>query len=157
MRGPSRLLLGSVGLAGLLLLGPTGSAKAQATAPPSPRMQTEHTPGQGAPDWRARMQQNHDAARSIEQQVARLTRDLELTPTQQDKVRELAKVHNVRIQAILDTAPPTLTRQEFTTQVHAISADFHDSVNAMLTPHQLELMTSMLGRMSSGQENRRAP
>jgi len=65
-------------------------------------------------------------------------------------------IRNQRIQTILDTAPPALTYEAFQTQVHAISQEYHDSVNAILTPHQTALMKSMLGRLDSGQEARRA-
>jgi hypothetical protein len=41
--------------------------------------------------------------------------------------------------------------------VHAISQEYHDSVNAILTPHQLELMTAMVARLDSGKEKRHAP
>ena len=111
----------------------------------------------GINGWRERMQKNHSAEQSIDLQVRRLTRDLQLTPAQQTKVRRFAVLHNERIQAILDTAPAGLTRDSFTAQVHVISRKFHDSVNAMLTPAQLELMRAMLGRLDSGTENRRAP
>jgi hypothetical protein len=76
---------------------------------------------------------------------------------QQDKVRQLSKVHNDRIQKILDTGPPTLTYADFQTQVHAISQDFHNAVNAILTPSQLQLMKAMMGRLDSGTEARHAP
>jgi hypothetical protein len=62
-----------------------------------------------------------------------------------------------RIQEILDTAPPTLTYEAFTAQVHVISQENHDAVNAILTPHQLELMKAMVGRLNSGNEDRHAP
>jgi hypothetical protein len=114
-------------------------------------------PRQAAADWRERMQKNHNADQSIEQQVRRLTPDLELTSEQQEKVRQLSKAHHDRIQKILDTAPPSLTREAFTAQVHAISRDYHDAVNAILTPHQLELMKAMVGRLDNGKENRRGP
>jgi hypothetical protein len=145
-------------IVGVAVLG-AASCKAQEKAPPQtppPVAQPARLP-QAAADWRTRMQQNHNTEQSIEQQVGRLTRDLDLTTAQQEKVRQLAHVHHDRIQQILDTAPPTLTRADFTTQVHAISQQFHDSVNAILTPRQLELMKSMVGRLDSGQENRRAP
>jgi hypothetical protein len=111
---------------------------------------------QGTADWRERLQKNHSADRSIEHQVRRLTRDLDLTPEQQEKVRQLSKEHNDRIQKILDTAPPTLTHEAFSTQVHGISQEFHDAVNAILTPHELELMKAMVGRLDSGKEDRHA-
>jgi hypothetical protein len=41
--------------------------------------------------------------------------------------------------------------------VHAISQDYHDAVNAILTPHQLELMKAMVGRLDNGREDRHAP
>jgi hypothetical protein len=121
-----------------------------------PQAQQAH-PLQGAADWRERMQKNHSADRSIEQQVRRLTKDLDLTPEQQEKVRQLSKDRNDRIQKILDTAPPTLTHEAFTAQVHAISQEFHEAVNAILTPHELELMKAMVGRLDSGKEDRHAP
>lgn len=147
-------LVSTLLFAAVAVLGAADCSLAQGTSPPQAQ---QGQPMQGAADWRERMQKNHDANRSIEQQVSRLTRDLELTAPQQEKVRQFAWVHHDRIQKILDTAPPTLTRQDFNTQVHAISDDFHNSVNAILTPHQLELMKTMRGRLGSGQENRREP
>jgi hypothetical protein len=61
------------------------------------------------------------------------------------------------IQKILDTAPPTLTYEAFTAQVHAISQEYHHAVNAILTSHQLELMKAMVGRLDNGKEDRHAP
>jgi Spy/CpxP family protein refolding chaperone len=152
MRSLSRLLLG-----GMAVLAAAGCDMAQEKpAPPQAQAQQAH-PLQGEADWRERMQRNHNAEQSIEQQVRRLTKDLDLTPAQQDKVRQLSKEHNDRIQQILDTAPPTLTYEAFTSQVHAISQENHDSVNAILTPHQLELMKAMVGRLDSGKEDRHAP
>jgi hypothetical protein len=152
MRSISTLLFG-----GAVALCAFSCAKGQekSAAPAAPAQ-----PGnslQGAADWRERMQVNHKADSSTEQQVRRLTRDLALTPAQQVKVRQLARVHNDRIQQILDTAPPTLTYEDFQSQVHAISGDFHSSVNAILTPRQLDLMKAMVGRLDSGTEARRAP
>jgi prephenate dehydrogenase len=122
---------------GVAVLGAAGCTRAQEKASP-PQAQAQQThPLQGAADWRERMQKNHSADSSIEHQVRRLTKDLDLTPEQQAKVR--------------------LTHEAFTAQVHAISQEYHDSVNAILTPQQLELMKAMVGRLDSGTENRRAP
>jgi Spy/CpxP family protein refolding chaperone len=129
---------------------------AEEAAPPQAQALQAH-PLQGAADWRERMQKNHNADRSIEQQVRRLTKDLELTSEQQEKVRQLSKERSDRIQKILDTAPPTLTHEAFAAQVHAISHEYHDAVNAILTSHQLELMKAMVGRLDSGKEDRHAP
>jgi hypothetical protein len=150
MRSISRLLFG-----GVAVLGAAGCAMAQEKATTTQAQQAH--PLQGAADWRERMQKNHSADQSIEQQVRRLTKDLDLTPEQQEKVRQLSKEHNDRIQKILDTAPPTLTHEAFTTQVHAISQETHDAFNAILTPHQLELMKAMVSRLDNGKEDRHAP
>ena len=141
---------------GMAILPVAGSAaRAQEKATP-PQAQQAH-PVQGAPDWRERMQKSHNADRSIARQLRRLTKDLDLSPQQQVKVRQLSKEHNDKIQKILDTAPPTLNYEAFTAQVHAISQEYHDAVNAILTPHQLKLMKAMVGRLDNGKENRHAP
>jgi hypothetical protein len=152
MKSISKLLFG-----GVVALSAVSCAKAPDKAAPAGGQTQQANSLQGAADWRVRMQQNHSADSSVEQQVRRLTQDLGLTAVQQNKVRQLSRVHNERIQAILDTAPPTLTYPDFQTQVHAISQQFHDSVNAILTPHQLDLMKAMVGRLDSGTEARRAP
>jgi hypothetical protein len=155
MRSVSMLVFGC-----MAVLGAAGCGTAQEKAAPQ-QAQGQQAQGQqalhGAADWRERMQKNHNAQRSIEQQVQRLTKDLDLGPEQQVKVRQLAKEHNDRIQQILDTAPDTLTYQGFQMQVHAISQNFHNSVNAILTPHQLALMKAMVSRLDSGTEQRHAP
>jgi L-fucose isomerase-like protein len=152
MRSISKLLFG-----GVVALSAVSCAKAQDKAVPAGGQTRQANSLQGAADWRVRMQQNHNADSSVEQQVRRLTQDLGLTAVQQNKVRQLSRVHNERIQAILDTAPPTLTYADFQTQVHSISQQFHDSVNAILTPRQLDLMKAMVGRLDSGSEARHAP
>jgi Spy/CpxP family protein refolding chaperone len=151
MRSMSRLLF-----AGVAAFGAAGCAMAQELAPPPPQAERAH-PLQGAADWRARMQKLHSANQSVEQQVSRLTRDLELTPEQQEKVRQLSIEHNDKIQKILDTAPPTLTYDAFNAQAHAISRENHTAVDAILTPHQRELVQAMVARLDSGQERRHTP
>jgi Spy/CpxP family protein refolding chaperone len=101
----------------------------------------------------AQEQQMH-APRSIDQQLARLTKDLELTAEQQKQVRPLLQEHHDRIQALLDKNP-NATRQELAPQIHAISADTHHQINALLTDHQKQLEKTMRQREHNGQENRR--
>ena len=152
MRSISMLLFG-----GVVAVGAASCGKGQEKAAPASGQTQQASSLQGGADWRERMQRNHSADSSTEQQVRRLTADLNLTPVQQSKVRQLSRLHNDRIQKILDTAPPTLTYADFQTQVHAISREFHDSVNAILTPSQLQLMKAMVGRLDSGTEARHAP
>ena len=150
MKSASRFLFG-----GLVVFGAAGSVIAQEKAV-LPQAQPAR-PLPGAADWRERIQKNHNAEQSIEQQVRRLTRDLDLTPEQQQQVRRLSWEHNDRIQKILDTAPPTLTHEAFSAQVDALSRENHAAVNAILTPHQLDLMNAMVGRLDNGTEDRHAP
>ena len=152
MRSMSRMMC-----VGAAVLGAAGCNTSQQKAPPSQAQAPQANPMQGSADWRQRMQANHNADSSVEQQTRRLTQQLNLTPQQQTKVRQLSRWHNQRIQAILDTAPPSLTYQDFQTQVHAISGEYHDSVNAILTPQQLELMKSVVGRGGSRQGRQRSP
>jgi len=86
--------------------------------------------------------QHIHAPQSIEQKLAQLTKDLELTPRQQEQVRPLLEEHHDRIQAVLDKNP-TKSRQELAPQIHAISDDTHRKIHALLTDHQKELEMAM--------------
>ena len=60
----------------------------------------------GAPKPSASQQlQDIHSSQSIDQELARLTRDLELTPQQQLKVRPLLEEHHDKIQALFDKNP----------------------------------------------------
>ena len=61
------------------------------------------------PSARQQLQQIQNP-QSIDQKLARLTKDLELTPEQRQQVRPLLDEHHDRIQALLDKNP-TATRQ----------------------------------------------
>jgi hypothetical protein len=63
--------------------------------------------------------QHIHAPQSIDEELAHLTKDLELTP-KQVQVRPLLDEHHDRIQALLDKNP-TASRQELEAQIHAIS------------------------------------
>lgn len=70
------------------------TAQANATQPPArQQLQSVHTP------------------QSIDQELARLTSDLELTANQQRAVRTLLQEHHDKLQALFD-AHPTLSRQQ---------------------------------------------
>jgi hypothetical protein len=91
---------------------------------------------------------------SIDQELARLTKDLELTAEQQQQVRPLLVEHHDRIQALLDKNPTAL-RQELGPQIHAISDETHREIHALLTGRQKELEKAMQQREDNGKENRR--
>jgi periplasmic protein CpxP/Spy len=125
----------------MLTLGIAGSALAQ---------------DNGVQQSSARQQLQHiHTPQSIDQELARLTKDLELTPKQQQQVRPLLDEHHDKIQALLDKNP-NASRQELGSQIHAISDDTHREVHALLTDHQRELEKAMQQREHNGQGNRRS-
>jgi ribosome recycling factor len=126
----------------MLMLGMAGPAVAQdnGAQPPSAREQIQHI----------------HTPQSIDQELARLTKDLELTleQQQQQQVRPLLQEHHDKIQALLDKNPKA-TRQELGPQIHAISDETHRKIHALLTDHQKELEKAMVEREHHGEENRR--
>jgi periplasmic protein CpxP/Spy len=133
---PSRLAYGAV-----LILGIAGAAVAQdsGTDQPSARQQLQHI----------------HKPQSIDQELAHLTKDLELTSQQQQQVRPLLEEHHDKIQALLDKNP-TASRQQLGPQIHAISDETHGKIHALLTDHQKELEKTMQQREHKGEENRRS-
>lgn len=123
----------------VLALGSAGVARSQdgAAAPQSAQQELKRIHG----------------PRSIEQELDRLTKDLELTPEQQKQVRPLLQEHHDKIQALLDKNP-TLTRRELAPQIHAISDETHHEINALLTDHQKDLAKAMQRRERNGDEQR---
>jgi periplasmic protein CpxP/Spy len=125
----------------ILMLGMAGPAVAQDN-------------GAQQPSARQQLQQIH-TPQSIDQELARLTKDLELTPQQQQQVRPLLNEHHDRIQALLDKNP-NASRQQLGPQIHAISDNTHREIHALLTDHQKELEKAMQQREHHGGENRRS-
>jgi predicted HTH transcriptional regulator len=125
----------------MLMLGITGAAVAQdnGAAQPSARQQLQHV----------------HTPLSIDQELAHLTKDLELNSQQQQQVRPLLEEHHDKIQVLLDKNPAA-SRQELGPQIHAISDETHGKIHALLTDHQKELEKTMLQREHSGGENRRS-
>jgi hypothetical protein len=129
----------------VLMLGVAGSLVAQDNGPQDKGTQ---------PSARQQLQQIH-SPQSIDQELARLTKDLELTAKQQQQVRPLLDAHHDRIQALLDKNP-NASRQELGPQIHAISDETHREIHALLTDHQKELEKAMQQREHKGEENRRS-
>jgi periplasmic protein CpxP/Spy len=124
----------------MLILGMVGVAVAQDGGPqPSAREQLQHL----------------HTPQSIDQKLTSLTKDLELTPEQQRRVRPLLEEHHDRIQALLDKNPKA-SRQELGPQIHAISDETHHKIHALLTDHQRELEKAMVQREHHGEENMRS-
>jgi hypothetical protein len=106
------------------------------------------------PSARQQLQHVH-TPQSIDQQLVRLTKDLELTPQQQQQVRFVLEQHHDRIQALLDKNP-NASRQELGPQIHAISEETHREIHGLLSDQQKQLEEAMLQREHTGEENRRS-
>jgi len=100
------------------------------------------------------LQQIHNP-QSLDRQLTRLTKDLELTSEQQGQARPLLEEHHDKIQALLDRNP-TVSRIALSRQIRAISDETHHEIHVLLTDHQKELETAMQRRENNGQENRRS-
>jgi predicted HTH transcriptional regulator len=87
------------------------------------------------PSARQQLQHIH-APQSIDQELARLTKDLELTSEQQQPVRPLLQEHHDKIRALLDKNPKA-SRQELGPQIHAIRDETHREIHALLTDHHV--------------------
>ncbi len=98
--------------------------------------------------------QHTHGPRSIDQELAHLSKDLELTPKQQQIVRPLLQEHHDKIQALLDKNS-NASRRELAPQIHAISDETHRQIHALLTDHQKELEKAMVEHEHHGEENRR--
>ena len=112
-------------------------------------------PKPDAGEVREQLQHIH-TPQSIDQELARLTKDLELTPEQQKQVRPLLEEHHDKIQALLDKNPKA-SRQELGPQIHAISDETHRKIHGLLTDHQKELEKAMQGEHNGGENRRSAP
>jgi hypothetical protein len=109
--------------------------------------------GSQQPSARQQLQRIH-GPQSMNQELARLTKDLELTPEQQQQVRSLLVKHHERIQELFD-ANPNASRQELGPQIHAISDGTHREIHALLSDHQRQLERAMQEREHKGEEGRR--
>jgi hypothetical protein len=121
----------------------TSAAIAIALAGPATFANAQAPGGSADPDWRQQMIARGSSTVSVDQALANLTRNLSLTPEQVAGIGPILQQHHDRILNILKSAPASLTRDEFMAQVHRISAETHDRINALLTPKQLELVKQL--------------
>ena len=110
--------------------------------------------GRQQPSEREQLQHVH-TPQSIDHKLVSLTKDLELTPKQQEQVRPLLQEHHDKIQALLDKNPKA-SRQDLGPQIHAVSDETHRQIHALLTDHQKELEKAMVRREHNGEENGRS-
>jgi hypothetical protein len=96
-----------------------------------------------------------DLSTRIDDELARLTKDLELSPALQPQVWALLQQHHGRIQALFDENP-SASRQALGPQIHAISAQTHAEIHALLTAYQTRLEAAIRQRLNDESESRRA-
>lgn len=125
----------------MLVLGMAGAAASQDN-------------GAQQPSARQQLQRVH-TPESIDQKLAELTKDLELTPEQQQQVRPLLQEHHDKIQALLDKNP-TASRQALAPQIHVVSDETHHQIHALLTDYQKELEKTMMQHEHHGGPNRQS-
>jgi periplasmic protein CpxP/Spy len=124
----------------MLILGITGPAVAQDN-------------GAHQPSAREQLQHVH-TPQSIDQELAHLAKDLELTANQQQQVLPLLQEHHDKIQTLLDKNPKA-SRREIAPQTHVISDETHRQIHALLTDRQKDLEKAMQEREHKGEQNRR--
>jgi hypothetical protein len=107
----------------MLMLGMPAVAQNNGVQQPSARQQLQHI----------------HTSQSINQELAVLTKDLELTPKQGQQVRLLLVEHHDRIQALLDKNP-TASRQELGSQIHSISDENDNARLRWLQARERELL-----------------
>ena len=94
-------------------------------------------------DWRRQMLEDDPGSGAVDRTLSRLTDHLGLTADQATKVRPLLQQRHERVLALLLTAPPSLTRDQFVAQRRQITAEMHQQIGALLTHDQRELAAEM--------------
>jgi hypothetical protein len=100
--------------------------------------------GREQPTASQQLQRIH-TPQSIDLELTRLTKDLELNRRQRQRTLSLLNEHHDRIQALFDKYP-TASRQELAQQIHAISDATHRAIHALLTDRQKALEAAMVER-----------
>lgn len=95
-------------------------------------------------DWRQEMIDRDPGGAVVDRILGKLTARLDLTDEQARKARPLLEDQHKRILAVLLTAPPSLTRDQFLRARQAIRTETSRRVNALLTPEQQEIAEQQL-------------
>ena len=88
------------------------------------------------------------APRTIDQKLDHLTKELQLTPVQQEEIRPLLLQYQREIKTLIDRNP-SAPREALSTQIHGISDQTHHKIDALLTDHQKQLAEVMQARMNN--------
>ncbi len=127
----SRLL--SLTLGGMLALGITGAALAQDTPPPPPDQNQAGPPPEGRGGRGMRMDPNR--------QLERMTRELNLTSDQQEKIKPLLLERQQKMQALMQDQ--SVSQEDRRAQMRTIMEGSNNSVKAILTDDQKQKFEAM--------------
>jgi hypothetical protein len=95
------------------------------------------------PNWRQQVLDRDPGSAQADRVLAHLSSKLELTYDQAQKARTILEQRHQRILALLLTAPPTLTRDQFLVRSRKITAQSHEQLNALLDSEQIMLAQQM--------------
>lgn len=127
----SRLL--SLTLGGMLALGVTGAAFAQDTPPPPPPDQSQAGPPPEGGGRGMRMDPNR--------QLERMTRELNLTSDQQEKIKPVLLERQQKMQALMQNQ--SLSQEDRRAQMRTIMEGSNNSIKANLTDDQKQKFDAM--------------
>jgi len=136
----TRLL--SLTLGGLLALGITGAALAQDTPPPPPNSSQDQNQPAPPPEGRGGMRM--DPARQLE----RLTRELNLTSDQQEKIKPLLLERQQKMQTLMQDQ--SVSQEDRRAQMRTIMEGTNNSIKANLNDDQKQKFDAMRQRMRRG-------
>jgi hypothetical protein len=105
------------------------------------------------PNWRQDLLSNDPGKAGLDRRVDGMERNLSLSSDQAAEVRSILQHGHDRIEALLLTAPPSLTRDQFDAESHQILADTRERIDTVLTADQLLLKKEM--RPASSPERER--
>jgi periplasmic protein CpxP/Spy len=130
----------SLALGGVLALGISGAAFAQDTPPPPPPDQGQAGPPPEGGGRGMRMDPNR--------QLERMTRELNLTSDQQEKIKPLLVERQQKMQALMDNQ--SLSREDRRAQMRTIAEGTNNSIKANLNDDQKQKFEEMRQRMRRG-------
>jgi hypothetical protein len=91
------------------------------------------------------MIEDYPGGAKVDHVLSQMTTKLDLSPEQASKFRPLLESQRERVLALLLTAPPTMTRDQFMVRRNAIWAETHERLDALLTRDQLEIRKELHG------------
>jgi Spy/CpxP family protein refolding chaperone len=93
----------------------------------------------------------HHRPMDVDSELAHLTKELDLTPEQQNQIRPLLVEHQQKEQVLHQDQ--SLSPDELRIKAHAISDETHKQIEVFLTDEQKQKVKAMQQRMHHGDQN----